>query len=185
MRWRARFFFGCVFLLVPALSLNASLLTGRIYDLKFVDIDGHPLSTAEGRITVLVLTAATDTAKASAVGDRVPDRCLANPNYRMVTVLNLSGAYSRRARPLATWFIRRRLSSEGKRLQKRYDAKKISRDARRDIFAVADFDGAVTAQLGAKTGSSDFRVFVFDRDGKLLRQWNDVPSAEDLDAALR
>ena len=181
----ARFFFLVAFFLLWVASLEAGLVTGRIYPINFLDVERNHLSTAAGRITVVVLTTTANTAKARAVGDRIPDFCLANPNYRMITILNLAGTYSALARPFATWLIRQRLSAEAKRLQERYDAKKIARDARRDVFAVADFDGAVTSQLGAKPEASEFRVFVFGRDGKLLRQWNDVPSARELEQALK
>jgi len=66
-----------------------------------------------------------------------------------------------------------------------YDAKKLARDARRDIFAVADFDGTATSQLGVQPDSSAFRVFVFGRSGELLRQWDDVPSAAELATVVK
>ena len=185
MTGHARFFFLDAFFLLWVASLEAGLVTGRIYPMNFLDVERNHLSTAAGCITVVVLTTTANTTKARAVGDRIPDFCLANPNYRMITILNLAGTYSALARPFATWLIRQRLSAEAKRLQERYDAKKIARDARRDVFAVADFDGAVTSQLGAKPEASEFRVFVFGRDGKLLRQWNDVPSAGELEQALK
>jgi hypothetical protein len=185
MRRCARFFFGIALFLGALGSAKAALVTGRIYPINFTDIDGNHLSTAAGRITVVVLTTSADTAKARAVGDRIPDFCLANPRYRMITIVNLAGTYSALARPFAIWVMRQRLGAEARGLQKRYDAKKIARDARRDVFAVADFDGTVTSQLGAKAEASEFRAFVFGADGKLLRQWNDVASAADLDATLR
>jgi hypothetical protein len=49
---------------------------------------------------------------------------------------------------VATAFIRHRVREEAKRLQARYDAQKISRDAKSDIFVVTDFDGTVASQLG-------------------------------------
>jgi hypothetical protein len=172
-------------LLSATALLHGALITGEIYPLKFVDVDGQALSTAAGRRTVVVLTTNTDLARARAVGDHVPDYCLANPNYRMITVLNLNRTYQRTARSMTTWLIRKRLDSEAKRLQQRYDARKIARNARSDVFAVADFDGTATTQLGAKTGESVFAVFVFDPDGKLIRQWNEVPSGADLAEVLR
>jgi hypothetical protein len=168
-----------------ASSLGGTLVNGRTYAINLVDVDGNHFSTAGERITVVVLTTNADTARARTVGDRIPDFCLANPKYRMITVVNLAGRYPGLARSAATWLIRQRLSSEAKRLQKRYDAKKITRDARRDVFAVADFGGSVASQLGARPEAADFRVFIFGRDGMLLRQWNDVPSAAELSAALR
>jgi hypothetical protein len=185
MTGRARFFLsGTVFFFSVSASLP-DLVPGTNYSLSFVDVDGQHFSTIDGRITLIVLATSGQNARARTVGDHVPDYCLADPNYRMITVLNLSAAYSRLARPLAIWLIRQRLNAEAKQLQKRYDAKKIERDARRDLFAVADFDGTVTSQLGETPQASQFRVFVFGRDGKLLHEWNDVPSAAELDAALR
>jgi len=182
---RARFFLSSAFFFFVTVSLASGLVPGQIYALKFVDIDGHAFSTTDGHVTVLVLTTNTDLAKARAVGDKVPDFCLANPTYRMITVLNLNRKYSRIARPMVTWLIRKRLNLEAQRLQQRYDARQISRDARRDVFAVADFDGSTTSQVGAQSEESVFAVFVFDRDGKLVRQWNEVPNAADLADALK
>jgi len=166
-------------------SLQATLFDGQIYALNFVDVDGHTLSTADGHVTVVVSATLADTARAHEVGDRVPDYCLGNPTYQMITVLNLNQKRTRVGRSIATVLVRRRLDAEAKLLQRRYDAKKLARDARRDIFAVADFDGGTSSQLGVEAGSSDFRVFVFGRDGKLLQQWNDVPSAAELATVVK
>ena len=179
------FFFMSVVSFSCAPQLRATLFDGQIYALNFVDVDRHTLSTADGHVTVVVLASLADTARAHAVGDRVPDYCLGNPTYRMITVLNLNQKRTRAGRVIATILVRRRLDAEAKLLQRRYDAKKLAGDARHDIFAVADFDGRTTSQLGEQTGSSDFRVFVFDRDGKLLRQWNDVPSAAELATVVK
>jgi len=159
---------------------GAALVEGQIYALNFVDVDGHALSTADGHVTVVVLATLADTEKAHTVGDRVPDYCLGDPTYRMITLLNLNQKRTRIGRAIATMLVRRRLDTEARLLQRRYDAKKLERDARRDVFAVADFDGTLASQLGAPPESSDFHVFVFGRNGELLRQWTDLPSAAEL-----
>ena len=82
-------------------------------------------------------------------------------------------------------FIRHRVREEAKRLQARYDARKISRDAKSDIFLVTDFDGTVASQLGQPAGSTDFCVFVFGKTGELLAQWHSVPGADELAAAIK
>jgi len=171
------------FLLV--LPLHAALSAGQIYKLNFTDVDGRTLSTSDGHVTVVVLTTTADPEKARSVGDRVPDYCLGDPNYRMITVLNFSKKHTGIVRRIATMLVRHRLDEEAKRLQRRYDAKKIARDARQDTFAVTDFDGALSSQLGAQPGSLHFRVFVFGRNGELLQQWNDVPTAADLAAVIK
>jgi len=84
-----------------------------------------------------------------------------------------------------TSLMRRRLDSEASRLQSRYNQLKIARSARQDVSAVADFDGAITKQLSAQPASTLFHVFVFGRHGELLKQWNDVPKAEELAVALK
>jgi hypothetical protein len=166
---------------IPIVSL-ADLSVGETHALKFVDVDGNMLSTADGHVTVVVLTTKADLPKAEAVGDRIPDFCLGNPVYRMITLVKF-GQHSAPVANFMTRMARRRLDAEGKRLQTRYAANKISRDARHDIFAVADFDGSVVSQLDS--GSTLFRVFVFSRTGELLKQWDDVPSAAELAEALK
>ncbi len=153
------FFFMSVVSFSCAPQLRATLFDGQIYALNFVDVDQHTLSTADGHVTVVVLASLADTAR--------------------------DQKRTRAGRVIATILVRRRLDAEAKLLQRRYDAKKLAGDARHDIFAVADFDGRTTSQLGEQTGSSDFRVFVFGRDGKLLRQWNDVPSAAELATVVK
>jgi hypothetical protein len=167
-----------------AAPLQAVLSDGQIYALNFVDSDGRTLSTADGHVTVLVLATTADSEKARAVGDRAPDYCLGNPGYRMITIVHFTKKHTALGRKIASVLFRHRLNEEAKRLQARYEAKKIARDARRDIFAVTDFDGTAASQLGTQADSAGFRVFVFGRNGELLTQWSDVPSAEQLAAAL-
>ena len=162
--------------LFPGMPLSGALSVGQRYRLNFVDVDGNALSTADGHVTVLVLTTTADREKARAVGERVPDYCLGNPNYRMITILG---------RKIATMLVRYHLNEEAKRLQARYEEKKIARDARRDIFTVTDFDGTVSSQLSGQSPAANFRVFVFARNGELLQQWDDVPSAAELAAVVK
>ncbi len=165
--------------------LHAALSVGQTYALKFVDVDGHILSTADGHVSVVVLTTRAGSEKARAVGDRVPDYCLGNPSYRMITVLNFTRKHTLLGGKIATMLVQHRLDEEARRLQPRYDAKKITHNARDDVFAVTDFDGTVSSQLGGQPEATDFRVFVFGKDGELLKQWDDVPAPDDLAAVLK
>jgi hypothetical protein len=164
---------------------HAALSVGQIYALKFVDVDGHTLSTADGHISVVVLATTANSEKARAVGDRAPEDCLGNPSYRMITILNFTKKHTLLGRKIATMLVRHRLDEEARRLQPRYDAKKITHNARDDVFAVTDFDGTVSSQLGGQREAADFHVFVFGKDGELLKQWDNVPNAEDLAAVLK
>jgi hypothetical protein len=165
--------------------LRGTLLTGTSYSVSFVDIDGKKLSTADGHVTIVVLTTAADHEKARIVGDHVPDFCLGNPGYRMITVIHFTGTHMEIGRRIATAFIRRRVREQAKWLQARYDAHKVSRDAQNDIFVVTDFDGTTATQLGEAEGAKDFRVFVFGRTGELLAQWQGVPTADQLVGVLK
>jgi hypothetical protein len=178
------FFTGTLILLLTA-RLHGALSIGATYLLSFVDIDGNKHSTADGHVTVIVLTTPADRERARTVGDRVPERCLGNPNYRMITVIRFSRKHTMVGRRIANAFIRHRISEEAKRLQTRYDGKKIARDARKDIFVATDFEGSVSSQLGEPEGATDFSVFVFGRNGELIAQWHGVPSAEQFAAALK
>jgi hypothetical protein len=182
LRW---FRFAPAVSLLLAASLHGTLSNGQRYELKFVDIDGRNLSTADGHVTVLVSATTGDSEKARAVGDRAPDFCLGNPKYRMITIVHLAKKHTAIGRKIATMLLRYRVKEEAKRLQARYDARKIARDARSDIFTVTDFDGTAASQLGAQPNTAGFHVFIFSENGELLQQWNDVPSAADLAAALK
>lgn len=155
---------------------------GKTYALKLDDVDGNTLSTADGRLIVFVLTTKANVPKAQLVGDRVPDYCLGNPAYRMITLVEF-GSHGAPVQRFLTAMTRQRLDKEAVKLQKRYAANKIEKDARRDVFAVADFDGVIASQLESQ--SAAFRVFVFGRNGELLQQWDDVPAAEDLGEVLK
>ena len=172
-------------LLLPAMPARGALSPGNTYSISFVYLEGNKFSTADGHVTIVVLTTTAERPKARTVGDRVPDYCLGNPDYRMITVVHFTGTHMTIGRRIATAFIRHRVSEEAKRLQARYDAEKISRDASRDIFVVTDFDGTVASQLGEPGGVNDFCVFVFGPTGELRAHWRDVPSAEQLSAVLK
>jgi hypothetical protein len=169
----------------PAMPARSELSTGTTYSISFVDLDGNKLSTADGHITIVVLTTSADREQARAVGDRVPDFCLGNPAYRMITVVHFIHSYMAIGRRMATAFIRHRVGEAAKRLQARYDAQKISRDAKSDIFVVPDFDGTIASQLGQSAEATDFCVFVFGQTGELLAQSHSVPSTDELAAVLK
>jgi hypothetical protein len=172
-------------LLFPAVPARCALPIGNTYSVSFVDLNGNKLSTADGRVTIVVLTTPADREQARTVGDHVPDFCLGNPSYRMITVVNFTGRHTAIGRRVAIAFIRHRMHEAGKRLQARYDAHKISRDANSDIFVVTDFDGTIASQLGQPAGATDFCVLVFGQTGKLLAQWHNVPSTDELAAVLK
>jgi hypothetical protein len=170
---------------ITSMSVPAELTVGQSYRVNLVDVDGNSFSTADSHITTLVLTTQSGVDKARALGDRIPNFCLGNPTYRMITVVVFGKNHSKPTRMLLSLLMRRRLDSEGHRLQNRYDQLKISRNARLDVSAVADFDGAITTQLGSPPAAGLFHVFVFGRNGELVKQWDEVPSADELTAALK
>jgi hypothetical protein len=184
MSWRRlQLFFFAASLFVS--GLHAQSTADQSYKIDMVDVDGNKLRTADGRITIIVAASSNDADKARAVGDRTPDFCLGNPQYQMITLLRFVQKHHGPMRGIISALIRRRLDAEAKTLQSRYDAKNISRDARRDIFSVTDFDGIISSQLGLPAHSVSFQLLLLGKDGQLLKQWNDVPAAEELSAALK
>ena len=167
------------------ISILSEPTIGQTYRISFADIDGDMLSTADGHITTVVLVGNANVDKARVVGDRTPDFCLGSADYRMVTVVTFESKHSRPVRALMTSVMRRRVDSEAKQLQSRYDQLKIARNARKDVFAVADLDATIAGQLDAKPSTTLFHVFVFGKNGELLKQWSDLPSAEELAAAMQ
>jgi hypothetical protein len=180
-----RFVLTSTAILISSASILADLTVGQSYRISAPDADGNTLSTADGHVTTIVLTTEAGISKARAVGDHSPDFCLGNPNYRFVTVLAFEKSHGGPMRAILHAAIRHRLNAEGRLLQTRYDKLKIARDARHDVFAIPDFDGTITKQLGAEPAADLFRVFVFGKNGELIKEWSDVPSAEDLAATLK
>jgi hypothetical protein len=177
-------FLAAAVVFIPTAAI-ADLSVGRIYSFKFLDVDGNTFSTDDGHVTTVILMRESDVDRARIVGDRTPDYCLGNPTYRMITVVVFEKDRSKLVRLILTGIVRRRLDSEAQRLQQRYDQLKIARNARLDVHAVADFDGEVAAQLGSSKGDAVFRVFVFGRDGALLKKWDDLPETEQLASVLK
>jgi hypothetical protein len=163
----------------------ADLSVDQIYSLNFVDVDGNTFSTNDGHVTTVVLTTESDVDRARIVGDRTPDYCLGNPTYRMITVVGFEKKHSKPVRAFFRALMRRRLDTEAQRLQPRYNQLKIARDARLDVHAVADFDSKAAAQLEPSKDDAVFRVFVFGRNGALLKKWDDIPKADELAGALK
>lgn len=176
------------FALIPGIVcilMMSSFAVAQRHPVALTDINGHVFSTADGHTTTLVVASKGNVDKAHLVGERIPDFCLGNPRYRMITVIAFETKHTRPLRALITSLMRRRVDSEAKQLQSRYDKLKIAQNAHENVIAVADFDGAIAAKLGSKPSATLFHVFVFGKEGELLKQWSDLPSAEELVAALK
>lgn len=157
---------------------------GETYRLVFNDVDRNQISTADGHVTLVIVTTKQDQDKARAFGDRVPDTYIGNDKYRFLTVINFQGKIHPGFRTLATAIVRHRLNLEAKRIQPRYSNAHLTRDPRRDLFAVADFDGIAVNQLGIPLSAAEFTAFLFDGDGRLLRHWHNVPTQSELGEGL-
>jgi hypothetical protein len=176
------FFLASILAATPASAIE--LRRGSFYPLTFTDVDRHPLSTSDGHVTIITVVTRKDEQKAQQVGDRVPHIYLGDPKFRLITLVNFQRSIFPPFQGMIMAIIRSRMDAEAKDLQKVYASKHLTRNPRSDIFVVADFDGKAVSQLGIAPSSSEFAVFVFDGHGRLVRRWNDVPSAEALTAAL-
>lgn len=180
--------FGQYFLLITLAAVATlqaiQLHEGNNYSLTFTDVDRDQLSTADGHVTIITVLTRKDEEKAQAVGDRVPRIYYGDPRFRLITLVNFQQSIFPPFRGMVSAIIRYRLDAEAKELQKTYSERHLTRNPRDDIFVVADYDGKAVSQLGIGPTSSDFAVFIFDRHGRLVRRWNDVPSAEALAQTL-
>ncbi len=163
----------------------AELRIGNNYPLTFSDVDRHQFSTADGHVTIISVVNRRDEAKAQSVGDRVSQLSFGDPKIRLITLVNFQQNIIPPLRGMVSAVIRHRLDSEAKEVQKSYAERHINRNARDDIFVVADFDGKAVSQLEINPISPEFAVFVFDGRGRLVRRWSDVPSQEALAQAIK
>jgi hypothetical protein len=182
--FRLRQYFFLIALLTATSLQAAELRVGNNYSLTFTDVDKRQLSISDGHVTIISVVTRENEAKAQALGDRVPKHCYGDPKFRLITLVNFQQGIFVPFRGVIMAVIRHRLDAEAKNLQKVYSERKLTRNPREDIFVVADFDGKAVSQLGIAPKSSEFAVFVFDGRGRLVRRWNDVPSAEALAAAI-
>lgn len=160
------------------------LQVGNTYPLTFTDVDQHQLSTSDGHITIITVVTKEDEHKAQTVGDRFSQSHLGDPKCRLITVVNFQQKIGTLFRRLAMAIIRHRLDREAKALREVYTAKHLTGNPRSDLFVVADFDGKIVSELDIRPTSTEFAVFAFDGQGRLIRRWNDVPSSEALTAAI-
>ena len=158
---------------------------GGNYSLSFSDVDGRQHSTANGHVTVITVMTRRDETRADTVGERVTQITLGNPKFELINLVNFQQNVVSPLRGMVSAMIRHRLDSEASEIQKKYDRMQIKRKARDDLFVVADFDGKAVAQLGMNPAESEFAIFVFDGQGRLVRKWNDVPGAEAVAQALK
>jgi hypothetical protein len=154
------------------------------YVLEILDIDGHKFSTSDGHITTIVLTGESQVDRAREVGERVPEYCLGNPDYRMITVIELASTHTAPVRAMIKAVARHRVEAEAAALQSRYDRAGIKANARDDVFAAIDFDGSISAHLEHGSAAA-FETLVLGPGGKLLKRWTSVPTREELDSILK
>lgn len=172
-------------MLLATTAQAVQLRQGNTYPLTFTDVDRHQLSTADGHVTIISVVTRRDEAKAQSVGDRVTQITLGDPKFRLINLVNFQQNIFPPLRGMVSAVIRHRLETEAKEVQKSYAERHINRNARDDLYVVADFDGKAVSQLGIAPVSSEFAVFVFDGKGRLVRRWSDVPTSEMLAQAIK
>ena len=176
--------FSFAFLLLIFVAATNPLQPGSTAHLSFRDVDGNEHSTANGHVTIITVVTRQNEAKAQAVADHVPDRCIGDRKFTYITMVNFQKKLFPAFQGLTRTIIRNRLDAEANRLRPEYNAKHIAHDPRQDIFVVADFDGKAVTQLGLAPESESVVVFVFNGNGKVIARWNDVPSEEALAKAI-
>lgn len=177
--------FFLAFALTVASAQAIQLHPGNTYSIVFTDVDRRQLSMADGHVTIISFVNRRDEAKAQTVGDRVGQITLGDPKIRLITMVNFQQNILPPLRGMVSAIIRHRLDTEAQDMQKTYAQRHINRNARDDIYVVADFDGKAAAQLGISPISPEFGVFIFDGHGRLVRHWTDVPSVEMLTQAIK
>jgi hypothetical protein len=183
VRW-LQCFFVLLILAAPRATEATLLKAGETHRLTFRDVDGNDLSTADGHVTIITVITRRSEEKARAISKLVPDRCIGDPKFRYVTLVNFQRGLAGPLRGITRAVIRSRLDAEAKQLQPQYTAKNLKRDPRSDVYVVADFDGSAVTRLGMSPESNDVAVFVFDGSGKLVQRWTDVPPGDSLANAI-
>jgi hypothetical protein len=170
--------------ITATLAVAAPLQPGSVSHLTFRDVDNQTLSTADGHITIITVVTRQNEEQAHAIADQFPDRCVGDPHYRYVTLVNFQKKLAAPLHGLTRVVIRQRLDAEAEKLRAEYQQRKINHDPRKDMFVIADFDGSAVTQLGLAPDSNEIAVFVFNGHGKLVQHWTGVPPNESLPKAI-
>lgn len=176
-----QFFFLALVLVSPASA--GEMPSGAGYRRVLTDVDGRMISTFDGHVTLLAVVTRETEADARLLADRVPRKYYGDPYVRLVTVVNFQRKLFHSLEGVTAAFIRHRLDGEARRSQPIYQANRLTRDPRPDLFVVADFPGEASAGLGVRDESGS-TVFVLAGDGRLQQSWHEVPSATDIASAL-
>jgi hypothetical protein len=184
MNRRCLQFFLAALFFSSAIAPAADPAPGKSYQIRLRDVEGRQFFLSDGRATLLTVATRETEAKAHQVGHNVPGQFVGHPHYRCVTVINFQNRIPSFLRRIIAAVVRRRFRAEAHAVQLRYSARKIRHSPRLDLFAIADFDGATIRQLGIEPASNKFAVFVFNGRGRLVRQWRDVPSRDEIASAL-
>lgn len=176
--------FSFAFLPLFFVAAASPLQTGSTAQVSFHDVDGTEHSTTSGHVTIITVVTRQNEAKAQAVADHVPDRCIGDRRFVYITLVNFQKKLFPALHGLTRAIIRNRLDAEANRLRPEYTTKHIGHDPRQDIFVVADFDGKAVTQLGLAPESDGVAIFVFNGHGKLVARWSDVPSEDALAKAI-
>jgi hypothetical protein len=169
-------FFLAFILAGSATEAAAELQVGAAHQLTFRDVDGQDLSTAAGHVTIITVITRENENEARVVSKLVPERCIGDPKYRYVTLVNFQGKLPAPLRGGTRAVIRSRLDAEAKGLKPKYVAKHLTRNPRDDVYVVADFDSSAVTRLGLSPDSAKVRVFVFNGKGMLVARFDEVPS---------
>jgi hypothetical protein len=169
-------FFLTMILVGGATAAAAELQVGATHRLSFRDVDGQDLSTAAGHVTIITVITREKEEDARGVSKLVPERCIGDPKYRYVTLVNFQGKLPAPLRGVTRAVIRKRLDVEAKELKPRYVAKRLTRNPRDDVYVVADFDGTAVTRLGLSPDSTKLAVYVFNGQGTLVARFDEVPS---------
>src|SRR3954463_11550438 len=114
---RALQIFSTALLLASSVANAAPLQPGTVYDLKFTDVDGKSLATADGNVTIITVVTREEEDKAKAIADLVPDRYIGDQKYRYITLVNFQGKLMTPLRGITRGVIRNRLDAEAKTLK--------------------------------------------------------------------
>jgi hypothetical protein len=178
------FFLAGLLAASATMAAAAELQVGAMHRLTFRDVDGEDLSTSAGHVTIITVITRENEEEARAVSKLVPERCIGDPKYRYVTLVNFQGKLPGPLRGVTRAVIRGRLDREAKELEPRYAAKNLTRNPRNDVYVVADFDGSAMTRLGLSPDLAGVAIFIFDGKGKLVARWTRVPPEDAMVKAI-
>ena len=159
-----RFFAFLLLWLVVAMPLQAAI--------RAVDADGRKIRLDEPDRTTVVIYSNENLQKKTREAGKSLYPLQGLPEFKVVVIVDLHNSLALWAKNYTQYRMRKDLDEEAKRIEPFYRKNGNNGSPRKDVAAVADFDGSLCEKLHFMPGH--LQAVVFGKNGKEVLRWTNL-----------